>query len=49
MRGRLIYNLDTRCFLRAFAQYRDIGRNPAMYDDPVATSSHGLFTQLLFS
>ena len=49
LQGRVIYNVNTRCFFRAIAQFRDVGRNPALYDSPVETKSRGLFTQFLFS
>jgi hypothetical protein len=49
LQGRLIYNVNTRCFLRAIAQFRDLDRNPGLYDYPVETKTRGLFTQFLFS
>ncbi len=49
LQGRLIFNVNTRCFLRAIAQFRDLDRDPALYNDPVETRSQGLFTQFLFS
>ena len=49
LQGRLIYNLNTRCFLRAIAQFRDVDRDPALYSGPVQPKSRGLFTQFLFS
>jgi len=49
LQGKFIYNLNTRCFIRAIAQFRDVDRAPEMYGFPVAASSRSLFTQLLFS
>lgn len=49
LQGRLIYNVNTRCFLRAIAQFRDVDRDPALYGAPVESRSRGLFTQFLFS
>ena len=45
----MIYNIDTRCFLRAIVQYRDVGRDPAMYGSPVDARSRDVFAQFLFS
>ena len=47
--ARLIYNIDTRCFLRAIVQYRDLERDPAMYGFPVDARSRDVFAQFLFS
>ncbi len=47
--ARLIYNIDTRCFLRAIVQYRDLERDPAMYGFPVDARSRNVFAQFLFS
>ncbi|MCX6566004.1 MAG: DUF5916 domain-containing protein [Candidatus Aminicenantes bacterium] len=49
LQGRLIYNLNTRCFFRVIAQFQDVGRDPGMYSFPVPSSSRDLFTQFLFS
>lgn len=49
LQGRLIYNINTRCFLRAIAQFRDVNRVPSRYGFPVEPESRGLFTQFLFS
>jgi hypothetical protein len=49
LQGRIIYNIDTRMFLRAIVQYRDLERDPAMYVSPVDGSARGVFTQFLFS
>jgi hypothetical protein len=49
LQGKLIYNLNTRCFLRVIAQFQDVGRDPAMYGFPIPSSSRDLFTQFLFS
>ncbi len=47
--ARVIYNIDTRCFLRAIVQYRDVGRDPAMYALSVDPRSRRVFAQFLFS
>jgi len=49
LQGKLVYNLNTKCFLRVIAQFQDVGRDPAMYGYPVPKSSRDLFTQFLFS
>jgi len=49
LQGRIIYNIDTRMFLRAIVQYRDIDRDPDMYVSPVDGNARGVFTQFLFS
>jgi len=49
LQGKLVYNLNTKCFLRLILQYQDVGRDPAMYSFPVDRSSRDLFTQFLFS
>ena len=46
---RMIYQLNVRTFVRAVLQYRDVERNPELYDDEVDAVSERLFTQLLFS
>lgn len=49
IQGRAIYNFNTRCFLRAIVQFRNVKRDPAMYGFPVDSRSRSLFTQFLFS
>lgn len=49
LQGRLIYNVNTRCFLRAIVQFQDLDRNLALYGYPVAEKTQELFSQLLFS
>ena len=49
LQGRLIYNVNTRCFLRAIVQFQDVDRNPALYGYPVAETARELFSQFLFS
>ncbi len=49
LQGRLVFNINTRWFIRAIAQFQDVGRNPDMYSFPVADSARTLFTQFLFS
>ncbi|MBN1940019.1 MAG: carbohydrate binding family 9 domain-containing protein, partial [Candidatus Aminicenantes bacterium] len=49
LQGRLIYNINTRMFLRLILQYQDIDRDPGMYGFPVSASSRDLFAQFLFS
>lgn len=49
LQGKLVFNLNTRCFLRAIAQFQDVNRDPAMYGFPVPRNSRDLFTQFLFS
>lgn len=47
--ARVLYHLSVEAFLRGIVQYRNVGRNPAMYSDPVPEEGQRLFTQLLFS
>jgi len=49
LQGKLVFNLNTRCFLRLIAQFQDVGRVPEMYSFPVPAASRDLFTQVLFS
>ncbi len=49
LQGRLIYNINTRMFLRLILQYQDVGRDPSRYGFPVEPSSRDLFAQFLFS
>ena len=49
LQGKIVYNLNTRCFLRLIAQFQDVGRDSAMYGFPVPSSSRDLFAQFLFS
>ena len=46
---RAVYQINLRTFVRAIFQYRDIEREPSLYDDPVDAQPRRLFTQLLFS
>jgi hypothetical protein len=45
----LVYQFNTRAFVRAIFQYQDLERNPAAYSVPVNRETEDLFTQLLFS
>jgi hypothetical protein len=47
--ARLIYNFNTRSFVRAIVQYRDVDRVPERYIYQVDPHSQGVFTQFLFS
>ena len=47
--SRVVYQLDTRTFVRAILQYTDVQRNPALYSSVVKAESGDLFTQLLIS
>ncbi|HPC88565.1 MAG TPA: hypothetical protein P5517_07020, partial [Candidatus Saccharicenans sp.] len=47
--SKLLYHFNSRTFFRAILQYRDVNRNPALYNFPVDENSKKLFTQLLFS
>jgi len=49
--GKLVWQFNTRAFLRAIAQYTDITRDLALYEDPedYDEMSQDLFLQLLFS
>jgi hypothetical protein len=46
---RLVYQLNVRTFVRTILQYRDVVRNPELYDEEVEAVTERLFTQLLFS
>ncbi len=46
---RLVYQLNTRTFVRTIFQYRDVVRNPDLHIDEVDAVTERLFTQLLFS
>ncbi len=46
---RLVYQFNTRAFLRAILQFTDVRRSPALHAFVVDTESRDLFTQLLFS
>ncbi|MDX1631367.1 MAG: hypothetical protein R3234_05880, partial [Thermoanaerobaculia bacterium] len=46
---RLVYNFNVRTFFRAILQYRDIERDPALYEFPVEPTSESLLSQLLLS
>ncbi len=45
----LIYQFNTRTFVRLISQYTDIQRDPALYTFPVDAKTEELFNQLLFS
>ena len=49
LQGKIVFNINTKCFLRAIAQFQDVNRDPAMYGIPVPKNSRDLFTQFLFS
>jgi hypothetical protein len=49
LQGRLIYNFNTRCFLRLIVQYRCLRLDPAMYSVAIDAKSNSVFTQFLFS
>jgi len=46
---KVVWQFNTRTFVRAIFQYTDITRNPDLYDDEVDSLSRDLFVQLLFS
>lgn len=46
---RLVYQFNVRMFARAIFQYRDVVRDPTLYEDEVDPESQSLLTQLLFS
>jgi hypothetical protein len=46
---KVVWQFNTRTFVRAIFQYTDITRNPDLYDDEVDALSRDLFVQLLFS
>ncbi len=46
---KVVYQLDTRTFVRAIAQYLDLRRDSTLYHDQVSAHDRHLFTQLLFS
>ncbi len=45
----LVYQFNTRAFVRAIFQYQDLERNADAYSVPVDEEAEDLFTQLLFS
>ena len=45
----MIHQFNTRAFIRLILQYRIADRNPALYSDPVDSSSESLLTQLRFT
>ncbi|UCD37365.1 MAG: carbohydrate binding family 9 domain-containing protein [Fidelibacterota bacterium] len=45
----VIYQFNTRTFLRCILQYRDYQRDPSLYLDEIDAEEQHLFTQLLFS
>ena len=46
---RLVYQINTRTFVRAILQFTDIRRDPSIHRDPVEAEDRRLFTQFLFS
>ncbi len=46
---KVVWQFNTRTFVRAIFQYTDITRNPDLYDEEVDALSRDLFVQLLFS
>jgi len=46
---KVVWQFNTRTFVRAIFQYTDITRNPDLYGDEVDALSRDLFVQLLFS
>ncbi|UCC75204.1 MAG: carbohydrate binding family 9 domain-containing protein [Gemmatimonadota bacterium] len=47
--ARLLYHLNVRSFVRLILQYRDVSRDPDMYELPVEPETEGLFSELLFT
>ncbi len=46
---KLIYQFNTRAFVRAIVQYQDLQRDPSLYLRPVRPKQEDLFGQFLFS
>jgi len=46
---RLVYNFNTRVFVRAIVQHFALAQNPALFEQPVESKVEELFTQFLFS
>ena len=46
---RLVYHLNVRTFARAILQYRDVERDPDLFEAPVSAESRRLFVQFLAS
>lgn len=46
---RLVYQFDTRMFVRTILQYRSIERDPTLYSFAINAEDNSLFSQLLFS
>ena len=46
---RLVYQINVRTFVRGIFQYRDVVRDPALYEEEVDAMTERLFSQLLFS
>lgn len=46
---RLVYQINTRTFVRAILQFTDIRRDASLYRNPVEAEDRRLFTQFLFS
>ncbi len=47
--ARIVYQFNVRTFVRAILQYRDLARDPALYEDEVGASKTWAFAQLMFS
>jgi hypothetical protein len=47
--ARLVYQIDTRTFVRLILHRLDLARDPSLYIDTVSKHSSTLFSQLLFS
>lgn len=47
--ARIVYQFNVRTFVRAIVQYRDLARDPALYEDEVGASETWAFAQLMFS
>jgi hypothetical protein len=46
---RLVYQFNVRTFFRTIVQYRDVERDPSLYEEAVEAMTERLFTQFLFS
>lgn len=46
---RLFYHCDVRSFFRVILQYRELQRNPDLFNQSVEPKTEQLFTQLLYS
>ena len=47
--ARVVYQFNTRAYVRAILQYTDIRRNVELYEDEVEPRTKDLFSQLLFT